>query len=123
MSFTVEAGEIFGILGPNGVGKTTSVECITGLRKPDGGRISVLGLDPLAEPWVAEQAGQAGRGGLGGGDLRSVLDALVGVALDQRQAARQRKDYAAADTIRDQLQEAGVVVEDTPRGPRWELRR
>jgi ABC-2 type transport system ATP-binding protein len=46
VSFTVEAGEIFGILGPNGAGKTTSVECITGLRKPDGGRISVLGLDP-----------------------------------------------------------------------------
>jgi ABC-2 type transport system ATP-binding protein len=46
VSFTVEAGEIFGILGPNGAGKTTTVECVTGLRKPDGGRISVLGLDP-----------------------------------------------------------------------------
>ena len=52
-----------------------------------------------------------------------MVDALVGVALDQRQAARQRKDYAAADAIRDQLQEAGVLVEDTPRGPRWELQR
>jgi ABC-2 type transport system ATP-binding protein len=46
VSFSVEAGEIFGILGPNGAGKTTTVECVTGLRKPDGGRISVLGLDP-----------------------------------------------------------------------------
>src|ERR1700728_3513632 len=46
VSFTVEAGEIFGILGPNGAGKTTTVECVTGLRRPDGGRISVLGLDP-----------------------------------------------------------------------------
>jgi ABC-2 type transport system ATP-binding protein len=46
VSFAVEEGEIFGILGPNGAGKTTTVECIEGLRSPDGGRISVLGLDP-----------------------------------------------------------------------------
>jgi ABC-2 type transport system ATP-binding protein len=46
VSFTVQQGEIFGILGPNGAGKTTTVECIEGLRKPDGGEITVLGLDP-----------------------------------------------------------------------------
>ena len=74
----------------------------------------VLGLDPLAEPWV---------GGGGAGDLHSVVDALVGVALQQRQAARDRKDYAAADAIRDGLAAAGIVVEDTPHGPRWELGR
>ncbi len=75
--------------------------------------LGVLGLDPLAEPW-------AGR--TGDNSLRPVVDALVQVALDQRQAARQRRDFAAADAIRDELQEAGVLVEDTPRGPRWELR-
>jgi len=75
--------------------------------------LGVLGLDPLAAPWAAGQEG---------GDLRPVVDALISVALEQRQAARVRKDFAAADAIRDQLQEAGVVVEDTPRGPRWELR-
>jgi len=46
VSFRVEQGEIFAILGPNGAGKTTSVESISGLRTPDGGSISVLGLDP-----------------------------------------------------------------------------
>src|ERR1019366_3428508 len=46
VSFTVHEGEIFGVLGPNGAGKTTTVECVEGLRKPDGGGISVLGLDP-----------------------------------------------------------------------------
>jgi ABC-2 type transport system ATP-binding protein len=46
VSFTVEAGEIFGILGRNGAGKTTTVECIAGLRTPDRGSMSVLGLDP-----------------------------------------------------------------------------
>jgi ABC-2 type transport system ATP-binding protein len=47
VSFSVTEGEIFGILGPNGAGKTTTVECIEGLRKPDGGEITVLGLNPL----------------------------------------------------------------------------
>ena len=49
MSFEVNEGEIFGMLGPNGAGKTTTVECITGLRHPDGGTISVLGLDPQVD--------------------------------------------------------------------------
>jgi cysteinyl-tRNA synthetase len=74
--------------------------------------LAVLGLDPLAAPWSGEQSG---------GDLRAVVDALVSVALEQREAARARKDYAAADAIRAQLARAGVAVEDTPRGPRWEL--
>ncbi|MFH8614972.1 ABC transporter ATP-binding protein [Streptomyces sp. NPDC017979] len=49
VSFSVEEGEIFGILGLNGAGKTTSVECVEGLRVPDSGRIRVAGLDPLAD--------------------------------------------------------------------------
>ncbi len=47
VSFTVERGEIFGILDPNGAGKTTTVECLEGLRTPDGGELSVLGLELL----------------------------------------------------------------------------
>lgn len=50
VSFTVQKGEIFGIVGPNGAGKTTTVESIIGLRKPDGGTISVLGLNPQTAP-------------------------------------------------------------------------
>jgi cysteinyl-tRNA synthetase len=76
--------------------------------------LGVLGLDPLAEPWAS---------GTGGGSLEPVVDTLVRVALEQRAAARQRKDFAAADAIRDELQDAGILVEDTPRGPRWELRK
>ena len=75
--------------------------------------LAVLGLDPLAAPWAA---------GASGGDLRPVVDALISVVLEQREAARVRKDFAAADAIRDALYQAGVAVEDTPRGPRWELR-
>ena len=49
VSFGVEEGEIFGIIGPNGAGKTTTIESVIGLRKPDGGSVSVLGLDPQTE--------------------------------------------------------------------------
>ncbi len=75
--------------------------------------LAVLGLDPFAAPWVTA----AGAG------MREVVDALVRVALEQRQAARARRDYAAADSIRSQLQASGIVVEDTAAGPRWELAR
>jgi cysteinyl-tRNA synthetase len=75
--------------------------------------LGVLGLDPLAAPWVSP----------GDADLRGVVGALVGIALGQREAARARKDYAAADAIRDDLRAAGVVIEDTPDGPRWEVAR
>jgi ABC-2 type transport system ATP-binding protein len=49
VTFNVEEGEIFGIIGPNGAGKTTTIESVIGLRKPDGGSVSVLGLDPQTE--------------------------------------------------------------------------
>jgi ABC-2 type transport system ATP-binding protein len=44
VSLTVEDGEFFGILGPNGAGKTTLLEIIEGLRKPDAGEVSLLGM-------------------------------------------------------------------------------
>jgi cysteinyl-tRNA synthetase len=87
------------------------------LREALGGvraMLDVLGVDPLAEPWI-----HAGSGA--DAELRRAVDGLVAVALEQRTAARGRKDFAAADGIRDQLRSAGIVVEDTPHGPRWEL--
>ena len=58
VSFSVERGEIFGIVGPNGAGKTTTVECVEGLRAPDGGSISVLGLDPRRDgPALRQRVG------------------------------------------------------------------
>jgi len=49
LNIDVREGEIFGILGANGAGKTTSVECAQGLRRPDRGAVRVLGLDPIAD--------------------------------------------------------------------------
>jgi ABC-2 type transport system ATP-binding protein len=50
ISFDVQAGEIFGLLGPNGSGKTSTLECLEGLRQPNGGLLQVAGLDPWREP-------------------------------------------------------------------------
>ncbi|MET7637264.1 cysteine--tRNA ligase [Streptomyces sp. NPDC005438] len=87
--------------------KETAIARLAELR----GMLGVLGLDPLSPEWAQE----------GGQDLHGVVDSLVSLVLQQRQAARERKDYATADAIRDQLQSSGLVVEDTPAGPRWEL--
>jgi cysteinyl-tRNA synthetase len=76
--------------------------------------LGVLGLDPLAREWATAGADH---------DLRTVVDALAGVAAEQRQAARDRKDYEAADAIRDRLHAAGILLEDTPDGPRWTIKR
>ncbi|MDT4936734.1 MAG: cysteinyl-tRNA synthetase [Pseudonocardiales bacterium] len=70
----------------------------------------VLGIDPPS--WSSDATS----------DLGGAVDALVSVALEQRAAARARKDFAAADAIRDQLAAAGIEVEDTPAGPRWTLK-
>jgi ABC-2 type transport system ATP-binding protein len=48
-TFEVEQNEIFGIIGPNGSGKTTTVECLQGLRTATSGQMRVLGLDPKAQ--------------------------------------------------------------------------
>ena len=75
--------------------------------------LDVLGLDPL-DSAVARRSERLD-------ELRGVVDALVALALEQRAAARARKDWAAADAVRDQLKQAGIVVEDTPHGPRWTI--
>ena len=46
LSFTAHAGEIVALLGPNGAGKTSTVETLEGYRRPTGGSVRVLGLDP-----------------------------------------------------------------------------
>jgi cysteinyl-tRNA synthetase len=81
--------------------------------------LGVLGLDPLAPHWSGSPTGpDAGSGER----LRHVVESLVKLTLDQREEARGRRDYATADAIRDGLEEIGVIVEDTPQGPRWELK-
>ncbi|MFE3524953.1 ATP-binding cassette domain-containing protein [Streptomyces sp. NPDC059161] len=66
-SFGVERGQIFALLGRNGAGKTTTVETVGGGRTQDGGRVDVLGLDPVdrstARPARGDRTGAPGHRG------------------------------------------------------------
>lgn len=55
VSFEIERGEIFGLLGPNGSGKTTTLECVIGLREPDHGEIEVAGIDARRRPQAVKE--------------------------------------------------------------------
>ena len=74
--------------------------------------LDVLGLNPADEAWPT-------RGGDNDETLTNVIDALVQGLLAERAAAREAKDWARADAIRDQIKAAGVEVEDTATGPKW----
>lgn len=49
IDFTVARGEVFGLLGANGAGKSTIIECILGTKKPDCGTVSILGMNPVTD--------------------------------------------------------------------------
>jgi ABC-2 type transport system ATP-binding protein len=55
LDLKVRPGELYALLGPNGAGKTTTLRMVTGLLKPDGGSISVFGVDALADPAAAKR--------------------------------------------------------------------
>jgi cysteinyl-tRNA synthetase len=77
----------------------------------------VLGVNPLARHWSSRDAAADDAA------AEAALDALVRVQLDARQAARQERDFARADEIRDHLATAGIAITDTPSGPQWSLVR
>ena len=76
------------------------------------GMLAILGLDATSGAWERNVDQQ----------LTAVVDGLVTELLKHREAARERKDFAAADAIRDSLAALGVEVLDTPQGPRWRVR-
>ena len=78
------------------------------------GALDVLGCDPF-DPAFASAGGSE--------DLNSALDGTITLALEQREAARARKDFAAADAIRDGLIALGITIEDSAQGPRWSITR
>jgi cysteinyl-tRNA synthetase len=78
------------------------------------GALEILGCDPFDSAFAAVGGSQ---------DLTSVLDGTIKLALEQREAARVRKDFAAADAIRDGLIALGITIEDSAQGPRWSITR
>ena len=77
VSFEVAEGEIFGLIGPNGAGKTTTMECVEGVRRPDRGKISILGLDPVRDVYQIQNR--------------------IGVQLQQAQLQKRIKVWEAVD--------------------------
>lgn len=77
--------------------------------------LDVFGLNPWDPRWASE--------GSTGTQATEVIDALVRVLMTQRQEARSRKDFAAADAIRDGLDQIGIRIEDTAQGARWTLEK
>ncbi|TWF77902.1 cysteinyl-tRNA synthetase [Pseudonocardia hierapolitana] len=89
---------------PSALAAAGSVRAMTGL----------LGLDPLDPHWAeADRSADIATG---------ALSALVEELLAQRQEARARRDFAAADDVRNRLTAAGIAVEDSPDGPTWSLK-
>ncbi len=78
------------------------------------GALEVLGCDPFDAAFASGGAGE---------DMTSALDGVIKLALEQRTAARARKDFAASDAIRDGLASLGITIEDTAQGPRWSISR
>ncbi|NLC08276.1 MAG: cysteine--tRNA ligase [Syntrophomonadaceae bacterium] len=77
--------------------------------------LGVLGLDPGFLRQRREFSGVAGS------ERAQKLDALINLTINLRQEARQRKDWATADYIRDGLNQLGITLEDTPHGSRVRL--
>jgi cysteinyl-tRNA synthetase len=76
------------------------------------GMLAILGLDADSAAWERRVDQQ----------LTAVVEGLVTELLKHREAARERKDFGAADAIRDSLAALGVEVLDTQQGPRWRVR-
>ena len=74
------------------------------------GALEILGCDPF-DPIFADSSNSKSE----------ILDGLISLALEQRTAARARKDFAASDAIRDSLTALGITIEDTPTGSRWTI--
>ena len=74
------------------------------------GALDILGCDPfdLAYASTGKKSDQA-------------IDGLIALLLEQRESARARKDFAAADEIRNRIIGMGIEIEDTPTGPRWSV--
>ena len=75
------------------------------------GALQILGCDPFDSSYPQTASSH----------VNDALDGVIALALKERAAARERKDFAASDAIRDGLLELGITIEDTAQGPRWSI--
>ena len=108
LSFTLQAGEILGLIGPNGAGKSTSFNLLSGLIRPDAGRVSLLGRDITGLPPAA-----VARRGMARSfphvKLVGTMSVIENVALGAH--LRGRAGPLRALLRRDRAEEAGLFAE------------
>ena len=85
--------------------------CLTSVRQ----MLDVLGVDPLSTTWADDSKNTQ--------QLESALDYFVQQSIAVRNAAKENKNFDAADAIRDSLRNAGIALEDTSDGVRWNLEK
>jgi cysteinyl-tRNA synthetase len=78
------------------------------------GALEILGCDPFDPVFASGEKSEV---------LTTALDGVINLVLTQRTSARERKDFVASDQIRDGLANLGLIIEDTPQGPRWSISR
>jgi cysteinyl-tRNA synthetase len=84
--------------------------------------LDILGVNPGDPAWGAQATTASAAADTDGQDpVRTALDALVDHIAQQRLEAKAAKDFATADALRDRLREAGILIEDTPGGYRYDL--
>ena len=86
-------------------------DCLTSVRQ----MLDVLGVDPLSPTWADDSKNAQ--------QLESALDYFVQQSIAVRNAAKENKNFDAADAIRDSLRNAGIALEDTSDGVRWNLEK
>jgi ABC-2 type transport system ATP-binding protein len=106
LSLDVQPGSMYGLVGPNGAGKTTTLSMVTGLLRPDAGRVEVLGHDV----WSAPVRAKALIGVLPDG--LHVFDRLSGRELIRYVALLRGLDRRVADTRADELLHALGLADD-----------
>ncbi|MEY3661781.1 MAG: Cysteinyl-tRNA synthetase 1 [Actinomycetota bacterium] len=87
------------------------IGCLTSVRQ----MLDVLGVDPLSSTWADDSKNAQ--------QLESALDYFVQQSIAVRNAAKENKNFDAADAIRDSLRNAGIALEDTSDGVRWNLEK
>ena len=75
------------------------------------GALQILGCDPFDSHFAGGSSPE----------LTGILDGVISLALQERAAARDRKDFLTSDAIRDGLLALGITIEDTAQGPRWSI--
>ena len=122
IDLAVPRGSFYGFLGPNGAGKSTTIKCLTGLLRPSGGEIRILGIDPLVDPVEIKRRVGVVPEDLALFDRLTAAETLNFVAqvhgIDRSTAASRAGDLLQ---LMDLKEAAGTLVTDFSHGMRKKL--